>query len=484
MRDLVCAILVTSFCGGSLLAQTDTPRTAKPDPAPVDSIPLAVPAGTPLQVVLDQEVRIHKAGQAVHGKIAVPVYAFDKIVIPAGSEVLGKVSEIKAVSPSRRTLAALNADFSPAHSVQVEFDELVLPTGQHIPLQTVVTPGSQGVLQFVPAADVTDQEAKAKKNPEAAAKKAASQKVSETRQEISRDWQTAKQQFTAPGKMHRLERFALAELPYHEQYLEAGTRFNAELRRPLDFGAETLAVESTRAIGQTPPPGSVVHALLITALNSAETQVGAPVEAVITEPLFASNQLILPEGSRLKGTVLQVQRARRLHRNGQLRIVFHEIVPPNAAVERVEASLEGVEVKDGERLNLDSEGGAKVTTPKTRYLTTGISVALAASSFNSDTERGVQSAGGDAGGRAVNGAVGFRIVGVVMGALVHSRALASGMGVYGASVSVYDHFLARGRDVVYPKDTAMVVGFGSRLTHPAKSKDKASPGSVASSPLN
>jgi hypothetical protein len=31
-------------------------------------------------------------------------------------------------------------------------------------------------------------------------------------------------------------------------------------------------------------------------------------------------------------------------------------------------------------------------------------------------------------------------------------------------MSVYDHFLSRGRDVVYPKDTAMAIGFGSRVT--------------------
>jgi hypothetical protein len=31
-------------------------------------------------------------------------------------------------------------------------------------------------------------------------------------------------------------------------------------------------------------------------------------------------------------------------------------------------------------------------------------------------------------------------------------------------MSVYDHFLSRGLDVVYPKDTAMAIGFGARVT--------------------
>jgi hypothetical protein len=29
-------------------------------------------------------------------------------------------------------------------------------------------------------------------------------------------------------------------------------------------------------------------------------------------------------------------------------------------------------------------------------------------------------------------------------------------------MSIYSHFLARGRDVVYPKDMPMVIGLGSR----------------------
>ena len=174
----------------------------------------------------------------------------------------------------------------------------------------------------------------------------------------------------------------IAQLPYHPQYFDAGTRFNAELLDPLNFGTEELTLEKVHMVGTAPAAGSVIHALLKTPLSSASVQKGEAVEAVMTEPLFTDSQLILPEGTLLKGSVLQVQPARRLHRNGQLRIVFHEIVPPKSAEQHVEASLEGVEVKDDENLSLDSEGGAQATTPKTRYLTTGISIALAASSLS------------------------------------------------------------------------------------------------------
>jgi type IV secretory pathway VirB10-like protein len=442
--------------------QADGPSSATSAPSP--SVPLVVPEGTPIPVILDKEVRIQKVGQPIRGKVAEPIYAYDKLVIPAGSEVTGKVSRIEGVSSKTRTVEALNANFSPSHNIEIEFDELALADGQRFPLQTVVSPASQGVLQFATAADLKAKKENEKKDN--AAKKLAAKKLSETRQQINQDWEMARKQMTEPGKIHRLERFAIAQLPYHPQYMDAGTRFNAELQKPLDFGSEALTPEMVNAGGSELPPGSVVHALLLTPLNSAESQKGAPVEVIVTEPLFAANQLVLPQGTHIRGSVLQVQPARRMKKNGQLRIVFHQIVPPNAPEQKVEASLEGVEAKSDEHLTLDSEGGAQVTTPKTRYLTTGISIALAATSFAPDADAG-QMGGqsvGETGGRALKGASGFRVIGLALGLLVHSRVMASGFGVYGAGMSVYSHFLTRGQDVVYPKDTVMVIGIGSRVS--------------------
>ena len=472
MHRVLWALLVTSVCSGVTLGQTLATRPADPPPSELpsvrslpqasNSIPLTVSAGTPLKVALDQEVRIQKVGQAVHGKIVEPVYCFDKIVVPAGSEVTGKVAGIDGVSKMKRTAAAMNGNFSPYRQVHVEFDELVMADGRHVPLHTVVSPASQGVLQFIPAS------AKQSTGVTAEAKHAASRKISEVRQEARRQWDTAMQQLHAPGKMHRLKRLGVAELPYHPQYMDAGTSFNADLQTPLDFGTEPLKAETLSAIGNPPPSGSVVHALLVTPLNSATAKKGEPVEAVISQPLVVSNLLFLPQGSHIKGTVLEVRPARRLNRNGRLRIVFHQVVPPDGIEQRVEASLEGVEVAKGENLSLDAEGGAQVTTPRTRYLTTAIAVALAASSMSPDHDARFHGGdgGGDPGAGAANGASGFGFLGTIVGALAHSRVVASGFGVYGAAMSVYSHFLARGRDVVYPKDMSMVIGLGIRDSRP------------------
>jgi len=463
MRHIPSAIVLIFLSAGLIFGQAENPGASEAAAASPGAITLEVPAGTPLPVVLDKEVRIQKAGQPIRGKIAEPVYAFDKLVVPAGSEVTGNVTHIAGVSALKRTYAALDANFSPSRDVEITFDQLVLPGGRRVPLHTQVSPASQGVLQFATTTEAKNQNNESKEN---AAKRLGAGKASETKKEISREWETAKEQVAAPGKMHRLKRLAISQLPYHPQYFDAGTRFNADLVDPLNFGTEELTPEKVHMVGTAPVAGSVIHALLKTPLSSASVQKGEAVEAVMTEPLLTDSQLILPEGTLLKGSVLQVQRARRLHRNGQLRIVFHEIVPPKSAEQHVEASLEGVEVKDDQHLSLDSEGGAQATSPKTRYLTTGISIVLAASSLapDADAGRSLQQSGGEVGKGALNGASGFRVIGFITGALVHSRALASSFGVYGASMSVYDHFLSRGLDVVYPKDTAMAIGFGSRVT--------------------
>jgi hypothetical protein len=217
----------------------------------------------------------------------------------------------------------------------------------------------------------------------------------------------------------------------------------------------------------------VVHARLVTPLSSSTAKQEDMVEALITEPLVISDHLILPEGSMIKGSVRQAQPARRMGRNGQLRILFYEVAPPNGIERRVESNLEGVAVAKGEHLKLDNEGGAQVTTPRTRYLTTGIQVMLAASQASPDRDagQGGQSVG-EAGGGAVSGASGFKLVGMVVGIAAHSRVVSAGFGSYGAALSIYYHFLARGRDVVYPKDMPMLIALG---THHGKSANSAAP---------
>ncbi|HKO03289.1 MAG TPA: hypothetical protein VJW51_01000 [Candidatus Acidoferrales bacterium] len=466
---LISLLAWTCACAGWAFAQ-DVPAARPPEPtpapspagagAPAQTIPLTLHKGTPLQVALDHEVRIQKAGQAIHGKIVQPVYAFDRIVVPEGAEVEGRITKIQDISGGRRTLSALNANFTPDHAIEVEFDTVVIGDGTRIPLHTVVSLASGRVMEFVKAKDSAEQDG---------AKGTVSREINAAKEQAKKTWDEAMKQVKEPGRMHRLERYLVAQLPAHPQYLEAGTRYSAELQEPLDFGSEPLTPSMAASIGSTPPAGSLVHARLLTPLTSATAVSGDTVEAVLWQPLFDGDKLILPEGSRLTGSVLQARPAHKPHQNGQLRFVFHQLAPPEGVAMKVNALPVGVEAAKSDHVELDAEGGAQATSPNTRYLSTGISIALAAASAGTDTDAhdvGAGDAAGNASNRIAGGAGGFKLVGIALGAFVHSQPLGMAMGAYGAGRSIYVNFVRRGQDLVFPKNTAMDIGVGIRPEHP------------------
>jgi hypothetical protein len=415
-----------------------------------ETVSLTVPAGMPIQVVIDEEVKIEKVGQPIHGRTVEPLYAFDKLVVPTGAEVIGKITQLEGVSNGKRTLEALNADFSPSRKVAIQFNEIVLPGGKRITIETLVTPGSGQVIEFVAAAA---------KKQKRSVEDVASEKAKEAGERAKHEWEQAVAQVEQPGRVHRAERYLLAQLPVHPQFIDPGTVYFAELHAPLEFGSEPLTPEMRKSIGAPPPDGSSVRARLSAELSSATARKGDRVEATLSQPLTDGKLLIFPQGSRLRGSVVQVQSARHMSRNGQLRIVFQEIVPPEGLEQKIQASLEAVQSGKRQDLKLDSEGGAEVQTPKSRYLQTGIALGLAAASSGDD---GINQAEGGAGG--------FRIVGIVLGLAVRSQSLGMAMGALGASRSIYLHFIARGRDVVFPKNTAMEIGIGSRPSEPHEQK--------------
>jgi hypothetical protein len=68
------------------------------------SVKLSVPKGTPLQIPL---------------LLVEPVYAFDRMVVPVGSQVTGQVTKIETLSGGKRTIASLDGDFTPERKVEV-----------------------------------------------------------------------------------------------------------------------------------------------------------------------------------------------------------------------------------------------------------------------------------------------------------------------------------------------------------------------------
>jgi hypothetical protein len=408
------------------------------------TVALTVPAGAALQVALDSEVRVRKVGQPLQGHLMQPVYAFDRLVLPLGTEVRGHISNIGKPSGKQLTWSILNADFSPPRPIDVSFDEIVPADGKPLPLHVAVVPGSGQVIRLVDSGSAKN----------GGSHNAFSAKMDEAKQE----WRQAMQQIKQPDKVHRALRLGVAQLPFHPQYLDAGTLYNAELQEPLNFGSEDVREQTLESIGTPPPPGSLVRASLLTPLDSGTAKRGDTVQAVASKPLFDGDRLILPQGTLLNGSVLQVQPARHLKHNGQLRIGFHELVLPSGSAFRVDTTLVGIQA--GQTDKLDQEGAAKATTPKSRYVTTGIAVTLAMVGSGSPHDEGAAT------GPAAGGAVAFRLVGIIVGLAVRSHTLAILMSAYGGSRSIYMNFFSRGRNITFPRYTTMDIGIGSRTEAP------------------
>ena len=60
----------------------------------------------------------------------------------------------------------------------------------------------------------------------------------------------------------------------------------------------------------------------------------------------------------------------------------------------------------------------------------------------------------------------MRLVGIVVGLAVRSHTLGIVMSAYGGSRSIYENFFGKGRNIVFPKDTTMEIGFGNRTESP------------------
>jgi hypothetical protein len=450
----------------SLCAPPSSTEEAAVERAVPATIALTIPTGTPLRIALDQRVRINHPDEVVHGKVVETVYAFDQEVIPAGSIATGHVKSIAPVSGLKRTMAYANGDFSPFHQYEVTFDMVTLPDGRQLPITTTVMPGTAEVVHLVsnPAKrqGATDR-----------AKSEAKGQMAEAKAQAHESWQ----KMTAPGKMHRLKEFALSQSPYRRQYLQPGTRFVADLDAPLAFGETTRTSEQLAAVGSEPVPDSTLKARLVAEVSSATASRGTPVTAILTEPLYSpTHQLILPANSRLVGEVIKAKSARKLHHNGELRVVFERIETSEEAVQALEqlqmqaqaqaehsqamvGNLEGVEVDRRANMQLDEEGGARTTDSKTRYLSSGLAVLLAAAASHTEVEHGTTEMAGP-GVRTAAGGSGFRLTGALLSLVAKSTPVSMAIGAYGASTSIYANFLSRGRDVVLPKDTPLEIGFG------------------------
>jgi hypothetical protein len=404
-----------------------------------------VPSGVPLRVALEHRVPIKRVGQPIQGRLVDPIYSYDRLVLPAGSVVEGHIAKIGGVPIGRRLTVLLNGNLTPPRDVRAQFDALVLGDGSRLSLSTSLSRGTAHTMRI----------AKPPKNGEG--RKSA---VQAARDRFETD-RAAILAFKEPGKLSRLKSRLFEMLPYHRQAWQAGTLFNGVLQEPLT-GLAPIPIEArTDNPAVAASEDREVSARLLTPVSSATARRGAPVEAVVTRPVFSPDHaLLIPEGSRLLGDVVQAQPARFFHRNGKVLFVFRQIKPPAGDAQSIQGYVEGVEANFDAHLVLDSEGATHVDSPKTRFIFPAIAVAVAGLSFHQDyNAQGVPD--WDVGGRAESGAVGLGLIGTVL-TQVGPRAFASSIAITGAAFSVYSNFIARGANVVLPVNTPVKISLKAR----------------------
>ena len=421
------------------IALAALPVAAQPEEP--SSIQLVAEAGRTLRVALDRRITVKGVGQSVTGKLVDAVYAYDRIVLPAGTIVRGHVEKLESASRGSRVRAILNGDFTPPRRAMLQFDLLVLGDGRTIPMQTSATEGIESVV--VRVADTPTRTSAS----------------SRAREKISQEVRQTASIVTAPDRKERIKVAAIRALPYHPLFLTKGSTYTVRLRSRLDFGSATPAARA-RA-GASPAPESILNARLLTEIGSATSTPGTRIEAVLTQPVFsADGALILPEGTRLIGEITFSKRARRFQRHGQLRFLFETVQSPDRAPESLFASLFAVESAQGDRMSIDEEGGAKGTSSKARFAAPALAALAVVGATHGRLDYDTDGAGpqmqyGGALSGAVGGFLGLGLFGIGVNQL--GRYVTVATAVFGLTRTVYSTVLVKGTEISFPIDTSIQV---------------------------
>jgi hypothetical protein len=431
------AIVTAALSAAQTLQQRPTAKPAAPvapRPLQVDGKP-ELPEGTSLQVEIPRAYPV-KAAETIQCRLLHPIYANGKLVVPENTMLRGKVVALEADTKARWH-ARLRGDFTPLHTVQIRFDELMLPSGPLPIVGSIASNGAPVLYLSAPGA-------------------------SPRRSFVAREWAQAKSTlhdriavFTAPGKKDRAMQVLYHQLPYHPERIEAHTAWSFELQQPLELSAVPPPPQPAVVSAMAGNAGSAgnpetwsVHALLMRDLSSARAKSGDPVQALVVEPVYDKDkQLVVPQGSTLIGKVTSSRAARSLGRNGKLRFTFQQVDFPEGYKRPVEGSLAGAATEKTQNLSLDAEG---TISPRNQ------SSAIAPLLLTLLAGRALDSDGNLTAGTGV-ASNGFGLIGRIVGVTAANRDLAAGIGYYAAALSFYENFLRSGRDVVFPKDTRIEI---------------------------
>jgi len=373
-----------------------------------------VGAGNDLRCRLEKGLRITKSGEPITAKLVEPVYAGTTIAIPEGSTIKGHVSSIS--NAPGRAGHILRGDFTPPRTAHVTFDNVILPDGTAVPIHTDATIGVSDVkmAQYLPKSQ---------------------------RPGVRQKMKDAAKPLREPNKLQRLRQAAITSLPYHPEYLDQGTIFDANLLDAIETPSPLDQAETHSLLDD-----GYLHVRLLTALNSEMSADGSAIEAVVPRPYYNQDHVLLyPAGTKLAGTVTRTVAAGWMKKNGQLLFSFHSAQTPDGAKTEMIATVAGIEAPGAQRLAVGQEGHVKATTSTLSRLRAPVSL-IGPSRAVADT-----TVDKTAWARAGQGSKGFGLLGA--GAAQASATTAIGFGYFGGAINVYDAFLARGSNVELPVNT-------------------------------
>ena len=422
---------------------------------------LQVDSGTPLRLYITKRVW-YRLNAPVHAKLIEPVWAFDRIVVPAGSTLEGRIARLDPVSRLARTYAMVGGDFTPLKRAAVTFGECYFPDRTRKELHTA---GAFGLATIY--APPRPSKKRSKPHAEGAIRQQAEQQI---QAQINARTRGLYDFVRGPNKREWLLNFVMSKLPYHPQWYRSGTRFDALLTQPLNFGTVDINPRVLASLGAAPPADTSAQMRIVETVNSGNARVGNPVRGMLTKPVFTSDhRLILPQGAELNGRITLAQHAKMFHRGGRLRFAIEEVeLPPALAAlahsarrsGTVQAQLVAAE-SNSSAIKVDQEGTAKATESKTRLLRPIVAGLVAAKSMDNDA--GKQTASGSGGsnvsGRSLGGFSGFGLLGIAVAQ--GPRQIGTALGFYGLSWSVYINVVSRGGEVRFEKNGEVAVRFGA-----------------------
>ncbi|MEO8726597.1 MAG: hypothetical protein ABI383_10790, partial [Acidobacteriaceae bacterium] len=203
-----------------------------------------VAVGVPLRITLDHRLKITQPGVLVAGHLSSPVYVGGKLAVPAGSSVTGAVTAVDHAPRRERLAWLMRGDFTPPREPRIQFERLVLPDGNALPIDTAAAQPSGTPVHMEDSP------------PPQGLKQRLKDLIVERKQEAIRT-------IKADSNWGHVKDQLLLALPYHSQWIDAGASYDAALDAPLEVPVTASPQQDLSEVGTRIPPNSILRARLL-----------------------------------------------------------------------------------------------------------------------------------------------------------------------------------------------------------------------------